>query len=120
HHIRNVVIDSRTYKDDAVAQQARINVICAFAAIGLFDHHRDQSVLFVIHLEFSVVNYNSLTMAWMGQWVNDYRGIMRAFPCSKSKVFLLRICPFSRSSPESRESTSLTFSFGRFVSVAIF
>ena len=40
HH----VIHRRAQKNDAVHQQPRINVVAAFAAPGLLDHHRHQKI----------------------------------------------------------------------------
>src|SRR5579872_97677 len=42
HQIGDVVVDGRADEDDAVLQQAREDVVCTLAAVGLFDHHRDQ------------------------------------------------------------------------------
>ena len=39
-----MVFDRADQKNDALFQEARINVIGAFAAVGLFDHHRDKAV----------------------------------------------------------------------------
>jgi hypothetical protein len=38
--VRNPVVDRRPDEDDAVLQEPRENVVCAFTAVGLFDHHR--------------------------------------------------------------------------------
>src|SRR5579872_1629038 len=34
-----MIVDRRPDKNDVIFQQTRINVVCAFAAIGLLDHH---------------------------------------------------------------------------------
>src|SRR5262249_35666407 len=63
-----VVIDRCSYKDDAVTQQPRIDVVRAFAAIGLFNHHRDQSVVFVVH---STSCFSTTILKSMHRWVNE-------------------------------------------------
>jgi hypothetical protein len=40
--VRDLVVDRRAEKDDALVQEARVDVERALAARGLFDHHRNQ------------------------------------------------------------------------------
>ena len=49
HKICRFVVDFARQEHDAVAQQTRINIEAAFTAAALFDHHRDQCVLNVVH-----------------------------------------------------------------------
>ena len=49
HEICRFVVDFARQEHDAVAQQTRINIEAAFTAAALFDHHRDQCVLNVVH-----------------------------------------------------------------------
>ena len=44
YEIRAFVVDFTGQKDDAVAQQARINIKAALAAPALFNHHRNEHV----------------------------------------------------------------------------
>src|SRR6266498_1846042 len=44
-HVGNHVIDGRAEEDDAIDQQAGIDVVTAFPAPRLLDHMRDQKVI---------------------------------------------------------------------------
>ena len=39
--VRDAVVNRRAEEDDAVLEQARKDVVRAFPAVGLFDHHRE-------------------------------------------------------------------------------
>ena len=43
--VRDVIVDRRADKNDAVLEQARINIVAALAAAGLLDHHRNEDGL---------------------------------------------------------------------------
>ena len=40
--IRDLIVNRRAQKDDVLFQQPGVNVVCAFAPRGLFDHHGDK------------------------------------------------------------------------------
>jgi hypothetical protein len=43
--VRHHVIDRGSQENDAINQQAGINIVTALAASGLLDHHRDKEIL---------------------------------------------------------------------------
>jgi len=43
--IRHLIVNRRAQKDDVLFQQPGVNVVCAFAPRGLFDHHGDKDRL---------------------------------------------------------------------------
>src|SRR5207244_7997924 len=89
----------------------------ALHSIRILHEHSNQHCAFVHHeINPSIQFFNHRMDGSMGYC---WAGSTRAFSCSKSSVFLLRIWPLSLSSPESRESTSRTFSLALLVSAAI-
>src|SRR5262249_20416000 len=57
HQIGNVVVDGSAYKNDAVFEQSRIDVVGALATIGLLDDHWDQRISFGIHQNSLSLDY---------------------------------------------------------------
>ena len=51
---RHAVFDRTGHEDDALFQQPRENVVGAFAAVGLLDHHRDE-----VHVGFNGIAHGS-------------------------------------------------------------
>src|SRR5690606_10284396 len=55
----HAVIDGADQENDALLQKARIDVVGAFAAIGLLDHHRHEVV--VVDLDWIPVSHHPLS-----------------------------------------------------------
>src|SRR5437899_13096552 len=87
HQIRNVIVNRRSNKNDAVFEQPRINIVAALAAAGLFDHHRHQNRLREIFAMF--VHFFS---SWETGWT-------LTFAFRKSSVLPSRICSASALRP---------------------
>jgi hypothetical protein len=51
---RHAVLDRTGQEDDALLQQARENVVSAFTAVGLLDHHRNK-----VHVGFNGIAHES-------------------------------------------------------------
>src|SRR3546814_5619546 len=53
NHVGHVVVDAADQEDHPLLQQARVDVVRALAAAGLFDHHRHevQGLCLLVHLE---------------------------------------------------------------------
>ena len=50
HDVRHVVLDRANDEDQAVLQEARIDVVCPLAARRLLDDHRDQVQCSLVHV----------------------------------------------------------------------
>ena len=50
---RHRIVHRADQKDDPLLQQARIDVVGAFAAVGLLDHHRHQ----IVHVLFEIIGH---------------------------------------------------------------
>src|SRR5437763_10729256 len=70
HYLGHHVLDRTGDEHDAFLEQSRIDVVGALAAIGLFDHHRDEIVHVGIdgisHLRSSAANAGE-SSGW-GKW----------------------------------------------------
>src|SRR5216684_1247143 len=93
--VGDVIVDGRTDKNDVLFQQARINVVGAFAAAGLLDHHgykRCGAVVWVVgifHVKYGRSGPNLLHFDAAAATVR-----IREFCASQSRVLSLRSLAF--------------------------
>ncbi len=105
-----VVVDRRADEDDAVLQQARKDVVGAFAAVGLLDHHRDELHAFSHRNRAREL---SCVSELLGTFVDGRSGTCRVIvPCRRAAAISVRLYrPITSESIVARDEQEINASF---------
>src|SRR4051794_34358997 len=97
NQIRNVIVDRRSDENDSILEQAGINVVAAFAASGLLNHHWDEDGL--------RTTFDRLSHDFCSETAGSNVACTLTFALRKSRVLPSRTCSASAFRPSCSSSS---------------